>query len=113
MTTAEVLRAAADRIEKYGWCQGGTGEQGERRCAMRAISHAIDAAFNVTIATDRRSPAAHVAKRAFEGARVALMKHLNLTGGWAVPGWNDAPGRTAEEVIAALRGAAAACAPSP
>ena len=37
-------------------------------------------------------------------AEAALMRYLGIE---YVPGWNDQEGRTAEEVIAALRGAAA------
>lgn len=111
MTTAEVLRAAADHIEKHGWTQHGPGVDGNRCCASVAIIVVVDKAFGV--APSSRSARDTKAQALFVAAKLALMKHLRLSGGWAVPGWNDAPGRTAEEVIAALRGAASACAPSP
>lgn len=85
---ADVLDAAAVLLERDGWCQGQNRDQQGRCCAAEAIRVAadggalyVDAMFAV-VATVRR-----------EHAGVAL--------------WNDAPARTASEVIGRLRQVAA------
>lgn len=89
---AKVLLDAADYIEKYGHHKG----------AFRHLDHpemmprvcAIGALIMVEHHSDARC-AAGERLEAFIGSR-------------DIPGWNDAPERTAGEVISALRGAALA-----
>lgn len=84
-----VLLAAADLIECDGHCKGCLVDLDGRRCAMGAIFMACldDSAVNAVIA---------------ERAEHALFRHISCT----IVEWNDAPERTAAEVVAALRGAA-------
>ena len=84
-----VLTRAADLIERDGWCQGGS-IVGKKRCAAAAIGDVL--------ATYRTSTLA--CRREIVGAL------LHATGLWSIPDWNDEPGRTKEEVVAALREAA-------
>ena len=87
---ADVLNGAADLIERDGWCQG-TFRDGGARCASRAIGDAAENTKNPH--GPDWSDAAHICLR-------------KLTGHWFVSGWNDKPGRTKAEVVAALRAAA-------
>jgi hypothetical protein len=92
--TAADLRAAADVLERDGWTQGSFKDQNGCRCAAGAISKVAldrfpeDSDFNF----DEAFEDALDALRAFVGKPVVV--------------WNDERGRTAAEVIAALRAAA-------
>jgi len=91
MTTCEILLKAADLIERDGWCQGADLKQVDgkpARCAERAIEEFL------------------TSRRKFWEVMRALRNHVTVNTVWE---WNDAPGRTKEEVIAGLRGAAAQC----
>lgn len=92
---ADVLNGAADLIERDGWCQrkyrGADGEHCVTDALMRAAG---------TKPGDTGS-----------GAQLDLYSDACLavypfTGGWGLPSWNDTPGRTKAEVVAALRAAA-------
>lgn len=91
MTARDVLLAAAVRIEVRGHCQGASERDG-RCCVVGAFDRATGDAALHRKACDK------------------LSGYLDLPGPSmpAVVAWNDAPGRTAAEVIAALRGAAGA-----
>lgn len=85
MTAQEVLLEAAEYLELYGWIQGEMGAFGGPCCIVGA-----------TVSVDPLGEA-----RA--EAQLAVRRYLSVD---SLPLWNDAPGRTAAEVIAALRGAA-------
>jgi hypothetical protein len=83
MTPAEVLEAAANLIDEYGWGQGWH----ERSplvglCALGAISMV-------------------------EGCHGGAAEILHATVGGHVHHWNDAPGRTAADVTSTMRATAA------
>lgn len=90
MTPAEVLRKAADVIRARGWRQHDYGEESGPVCAVGAL--------NVAMGGDPWDD--HGPYTAEERLRQFL--------GWgdSVSRWNDARGRTVEEVIAALEKAA-------
>ncbi len=82
----KALNDAADYIEKHDWRQGALVDIDGKVCALGAIvfsGHYDDAE-----------------------AREALKKYLSGTPWVSIAEWNDAPGRTKEEVIAAFRNAA-------
>lgn len=83
MKPSEVLRAAATRLETHGWCQGSLSKD-DRRCAKGALNHV-----------------------GWDGPYLtwldACEEFLDDVGSRCIADWNDAPGRTAEEVIAQLR----------
>ncbi len=86
--TVRVLRAARERIER-GWCQGtGLDERGNV-CALAALGGQF------------RDGQTMFADRAMRLLRDAI-------GGRCVPEWNDAPGRTKSDVLAAYDRAIAA-----
>jgi hypothetical protein len=90
---AAELRAAADVLERDGWTQNAYTDQNGCHCVMGAAYVAMGCpttewAEGLTERVD--------AVRDFLGTFLGRRPHL----------WNDAPGRTAEEVIAALRAAA-------
>jgi hypothetical protein len=91
VTAREVLLKAADIIAERGHCQGASEICGSC-CVMGALDRATDDPI------------------AYEDACVALAAHLRFGYGAGdtkrIVRWNDTPGRTAAEVIAALRGAA-------
>lgn len=78
---ADVLNGAADLIERDGWCQG-TPQGDGPVCAGVAICRSSNGVRLQTEAITR------------------LTRH---TGWSSVIGWNDSPGRTKTEVVAALR----------
>lgn len=84
---AEVLNGAADLIERDGWCQGTPPESGPV-CAGVAITRAA-----------RRGAVRLTERAVFQLGEVIGQQ-------WSVIPWNDAPGRTAAEVVGALRAAA-------
>ena len=84
------LRAAADVLERDGWTRGAWLDEG-RRCVAGALTKAV-----MDLHPDDNFD------RAYQSAHDTLSGHL----GTAPMLWNDAHGRTAAEVIAALRAAA-------
>jgi hypothetical protein len=83
----KILWAAADDLEEIGWCQGTLVDRAGRLCVVGALKrHERD---------DN--------KRALWEARRRLAEYVGVS---ILPCWNDALGRTKEEVIAACRGAA-------
>lgn len=91
-TTADVLRHAARYIEEHGWCCDTYAEDDGRVCGWGALN----AVINGDPFDDDESPSWIAANDAVAG----------LVG--SLPDYNDTPGRTAAEVIAALRAAAEA-----
>ncbi len=84
---ADVLNGAADLIERDGWMQGGFTD-GTRRCASQAIYDATARGSNLV---------------SFHEARDVFAESVQTELTW---GWNDIPGRTKADVVAALRAAA-------
>jgi hypothetical protein len=85
MTPSAVLLAAADLLERDGWCQG----IGRNGAGKRCVTFAIDEST---------------------GSKVILywvaIQLLRKTIRENTVDWNDAPGQTAENVIETLRRAA-------
>lgn len=86
MNAADVLDQAADILERDGWTQGEWGFTGQPHC--------IDGGLIAAANTDAD----------YSGALEAIAVHLRTT---HLLAWNDADGRTADEVLAALRDTAA------
>lgn len=96
MTPQQVLLAAARLIEEGGWIQPVTGgySEGMGQCAFSAIFTIGNGAFDT-----------------YNGAARRLLAFLtgDPDGSYGrIFEWNDAPGRTKAEVLAALHGAAGA-----
>ncbi len=103
--TARVLEDAADHIEQVGLARFSSIDRDQQErgipddecavCGLGAISHAIagraDADFT------------HQEQAQYDAATVAVRRHL----GRSLDLYNDDPGRTAEDVTAALRATAA------
>ena len=86
----QLLLDAADLIERQGWWDGRPGSDGEQRtlhCIETAIS-AIGSIHHIDLARSEAS--------------------VNFSNYVSTPSitWNDAPGRTKEEVLTAMREAA-------
>ena len=91
----KVLLEAADYIEWHGWCQHVVSNAKGEVCAMGAIAECLS----------RRGNGSSFAAR--ERVWGYLSKYLNGSlPALALEIWNDMPGRTKEQVVAALRGAA-------
>lgn len=97
LMAAELIDRAADRIERDGWAQD-PGRDGDSCCAFLAIVDECD---------DR-----HLGSGETEGVVAFLRQEIKEELGFfstayvSVVGWNDEPGRTKEEVLAAMRKAA-------
>ena len=91
----KVLRRAADLIEKHGWWQDGRDgiSYPGKRCVMIAVSDACDENGDLDFRI-----------RDTENASQTIKEYLGITN---VFHWNDAPERTAEEVVNVLRVVAA------
>lgn len=96
-----VLNAAADIIEARGWRQGlptfGWRET-QPVCAGEAIDLALEEEELSTAVIVREQVASLLVKR------IEISPCHGEMG--AIVNWNDSPGRTRSEVLAALRGAA-------
>uniref|UniRef100_A0AB74UIQ7 Uncharacterized protein n=1 Tax=Caulobacter phage BL57 TaxID=3348355 RepID=A0AB74UIQ7_9VIRU len=96
---AKVLTQAAKLLEERGWGQGNdtvnTADAGGAMCANLALGHA-------SIRVDPKDYAA------YSYAQGALLRHLSIpvphmsTKASVIIAWNDAEGRTVEEVVQAL-----------
>lgn len=103
--TADILDAAANVIRENGWWQtfyydlGADMPLRDRPCCARGA---------INLAANGRHPGR--LSNAGQDALGALERYLNIGGEYpdSVADWNDAPDRTAEQVIAALEGAARA-----
>ena len=84
--TGKVLLRARDILLERGWVQGVSGAPGGPRCVGGAMSEASDSGHAVETFT-----------------RFVTSVGIRLGG---VAPWNDAPGRTREEVVLALERAA-------
>lgn len=123
---SEALDAAADIIFRDGWVQGmyyrepqyvprqtlaesrGAAEKAKRTapcCQEGAINRAIYGLAWVNSIDRRQLP--DTITQISDGARRYMHEHIRETFGAASPiDWNDRTGRTAEEVVQALRDAA-------
>lgn len=93
MTPREVLLAAADHIEAHGWTQGKWGHKGEPCCAEGAIVVAVQQQQGYIFGP-------------LWAVSLAAKQLLRNTLSQQITSWNDAPGRTRDEVVRALREAA-------
>jgi hypothetical protein len=80
--TVEILKRARDRIE-FRWCPAGGSDSLGGVCALNAIGRDYDNCEEL-----------------FASEAMHLFRHA--IGGKCIPEWNDAPGRTQGEVIAAF-----------
>ncbi|MCW2900031.1 MAG: hypothetical protein JWO67_2296 [Streptosporangiaceae bacterium] len=90
------LRAAADVLRRDGWTQGSYHGPGGCHCALGAL---VVATTGEELDPDEDPEVWSVR---YSGAVEVLEKYTKRH----TPQWNDAPGRTADEVIAALLAAA-------
>jgi hypothetical protein len=93
---AQDLRAAAEVLRRDGWTQGFMHCDG-KHCALGAVEVVVDPDTNDDEGWDDEQ------NRRFADAAKLLRR---VTGESQIVDWNDDPGRTAEEVIAALEAAA-------
>lgn len=89
------LRTAADVLDEHGWAQHAAVTKDGRLCAWRAVRVAVGEPVG-SVLSARLAPRRN---RALE----ALYRHLGHRG---IIDWNDALGRTEDEVKATLRGVA-------
>lgn len=100
MNIAEVLTRAADVIDERGWCQGEAWAPGGQVCAHGAIWEAL----GIDRIDYDQGELTTGARPVFGAACDAIRRHIGP--GRSVTGWNDEPGRTKDDVTAALRAAA-------
>ena len=102
--TAAILDEAANVIRRNGLHQGSFCDDGP----LRKTDDPLDFACCTYLAANHEHPR-RTSDRS-EAAYGALVRHLGISDelGNTVADWNDAPDRTAEQVIAALEAAARA-----
>lgn len=86
---AKLLLDTADYLEGHGWCQGAAQDSKGRMCVLGAMSSVF-------------------VGPAYENYSEGVARVLKQTGAFEIAGWNDAPGRTQDEVVSMLRAAAIA-----
>jgi hypothetical protein len=91
MTPSEILLKAADLLAERGWTQGQLVSAGGRVCALGAIRIACTGTIDVLPGLSL-GDAGNSASRRLE----------TYVGCW-IASWNDAPERTAEDVILAMK----------
>lgn len=91
-TVSDVLLAAADVLYRDGWTQGKAHGRDGSHCVAGAIQIAAGLGLNAIALTD--------------GYMAAFRAFSDVVPGMWVAEWNDVPGRTADEVIHALKDAA-------
>lgn len=92
MTPEEVLEKAVDVLHTYGWTQGSSGNHVDGYCAIGAVYQATDGDCS-----------------AASKALALLHQETGFAPGrlvHPVARWNDATGRTVEDVILAMKKAA-------
>ena len=99
--TPQVLEDAADLIELVGWCQEDFEDEYGQVCLMGALNSVT----MVRTTSEGIEPHLLTARR---HAEQLLIDHLGLapvrpTAGHPLPDWNDAEGRTMQQVLDALR----------
>lgn len=93
-SVADVLREAKALIEPSGkWRKGSWLDNSGASCASGAINRACGFRDGV-VTTDEATK-----QKVREIARAKL---IEATGDWCIIGWNDAPGRTHQEVLDAF-----------
>jgi hypothetical protein len=90
MTTTTVLKKAKALIQKYGWIQKSNGDQKHGFCASGAISNVINGCDCEKNGCNGNKPCIYVRT---ENALSRAMKYKPITI------YNDAPGRTKEQVL--------------
>ena len=111
MRTSEILDLAADVIERRGWVNGGEYEVedpwGKDGVSPVCLEGALLAVVKSTNTVTLRDCPAYVAMSEYLDMRPANHDFYGATRRVPIYEWNDEEGRTANEVIEALRGAAA------
>lgn len=96
MTPSDVLRAAADQIVTFGWLQGFLGlvDEDAPVCAVGAVVSGSGGVFGVV----EGAPILDIRQHVMDAVEAAAKRRSGL----GIVDWNNAPGRTADEVIALL-----------
>lgn len=99
MTAGQILAAAADHIERYGWRQDSLTLSDKARCAVTALG---EVSWGRDMVEARRKAGLALA---IEISTEREREHLGYLPNFIIAAWNDRPHRTKEEVVAALRNA--------
>ena len=95
-TPQELCTTAAELISTHGHLKGAVGDYERGFCAVGALIQAIDLDGNVLKNLGQQSTDI---SKAFE----MLKKEFELSQYGHIPGWNNAPETSAEDVILALK----------
>ncbi len=100
MNEVEIIERAIDIIVERGWCQRRMDDERGRACLTYALHLASPSALRsvraiALVAATLEPDLLPLNPKGFDGRRIALQE------------WNDEPGRTVEDVVLALKHAAA------
>lgn len=102
---AQVMRGAAERLDKVGWCQGTAVNEAKNECAAQAMTMvAVEmVAANPSLKSLGGRDCDHDNCHAICLGGDASGVFARFLGVDYTVKWNDAPGRTADEVTTNLR----------
>lgn len=98
-TVAQILRKAAEALRKKGHTKGTRLNHAGQMCAIGAIEHVTNGNYIDDSDAAVKALGEHVPQSPIE-------RHTRNPISWAIADWNNAPERTAEEVIATFEAAA-------
>lgn len=104
MKAKEILIEAANLLETKGWTQDAFARDAN---GMGIKSHEESAVCFCTIGALNRVSGENVVRRLDTEGNKAYEYLRDSIGGWGIAEWNDSYDRTKEDVISALRNAAA------
>lgn len=99
MKTSEVLYGAAEHVAEFGHIK----HTGHGPGLVKQASACVIGAINVTLFKNGAKAGSALTSAPGQAALQAMHEYL---GAISLPSWNDAPERTAEEVVAAFKAAA-------
>jgi hypothetical protein len=121
-TIRKVLLSAAEYIERNGWTQGSTFAHGGHNVLGHGSKRPPACAYGAIVSgvsfLDREELGHNTSFEVSNAASDYVESCLGIAGTWGpkyrgLPRWNDARERTANQVVEALRGAAASIVEAP
>jgi hypothetical protein len=102
MDAVEVMRAAADRLEARGWCQGSYARSNGKPVRVDSFTHPDFIEETSLVGALRHVGALNNSHAAVDEAKAMLRERLKVE--W-LEQWNDESGRTVADVTFVLRAA--------
>lgn len=108
VTSAQVIDAAIERLHRVGWTQQDPGPAEGPNCLLGALSHGfhdLTSYRSEQVLLDYPSPVLRMLSRTQIEVVKAIHRFENEYFSQSAAVWNDAPGRTLEDVLLVLKDA--------